>query len=688
GGRSRGGGALGRGRTLQPVPTGTAGELYLAGPGMARGYSHLLGETAGRFVANPYGAPGERMYRTGDLARWVGEGADLALELLGRSDFQVKIRGYRIEPGEIDAVLTGHEDVAMAVTVPARNPAGATVLVSYVVPVRDRDLDVLEVQRYARENLPPHMVPALVAPLPEMPTNAYGKVDRAALPEPEFGNAPAGRPPATPKESLVAGLFGEVLGVRQVSADDSFFALGGDSILSIQLVARAKAVGMNFSTQDVFDQKTVAALAAIATETGSGPRLPELPGGGVGAMPLSPIMHEMLERGHFDRFAQAALVTLPEGVRRPDLVRALQAVLDHHDMLRAVLRGAESVDRFVDVLEPGAVAAETVVTEVRLRRRDAAEVDAHLQAAADRLDPARGVLVQAVRLADDPERGPDLLWLVVHHLAVDAVSWRTLLADLGHAWCQVDEGGEPQVGAPSTSVRRWVHGLVEQAPRRAEAELDWWKDVLAPGDRLLGARRLDPRRDVGATAGTVRTRVPADVTEAVLTTVAARYHGGANDPLLAALVLALSEWRRERGTAVAGELITLEGHGREEQAVPGADLGATVGWFTTRFPVRLDLRGIDLDDAFAGGPAAGEAIKRVKEQLRAVPDNGIGFGMSRRLDPRGAAELAGAPEPQISFNYLGRVGARDTSGAGAPTPELEARTAPTAPPQAQPPGVG
>src|SRR5690606_32780322 len=551
-------------------------------------------------------------------------------------------------------------------------------------PVRDREPDLLELQRYARESLPPHMVPAVVMPLASLPTNAFGKLDRAALPEPEFGNAPAGRAPATPKESLVAGLFCEVLGVRQVGADDSFFALGGDSILSIQLVARAKAVGMNFSTQDVFDQKTVAALAAIATETGSGPRLPELPGGGVGAMPLSPIMHEMLERGHFDRFAQAALVTLPEGVRRPDLVRALQAVLDHHDMLRAVLRGAESVDRFVDVLEPGAVAAETVVTEVRLRRRDAAEVDAHLQAAADRLDPARGVLVQAVRLADDPERGPDLLWLVVHHLAVDAVSWRTLLADLGHAWCQVDEGGEPQVGAPSTSVRRWVHGLVEQAPRRAEAELDWWKDVLAPGDRLLGARRLDPRRDVGATAGTVRTRVPADVTEAVLTTVAARYHGGANDPLLAALVLALSEWRRERGTAVAGELITLEGHGREEQAVPGADLGATVGWFTTRFPVRLDLRGIDLDDAFAGGPAAGEAIKRVKEQLRAVPDNGIGFGMSRRLDPRGAAELAGAPEPQISFNYLGRVGARDTSGAWAPTPEFDALTATTDPRMALP----
>ncbi|MBF6354171.1 amino acid adenylation domain-containing protein [Nocardia higoensis] len=684
GGPIRGVAAMVLGRTLQPVPKGTAGELYLAGPGMARGYSHLLAESAARFVANPYGAPGERMYRTGDLARWVGEGAEPALELMGRSDFQVKIRGYRIEPGEIDAALTGHEDIGMSVTVPARNKAGVTVLVSYVVPVRDRQLDAVELQRYARESLPPHMVPAVIMPLEAMPTNAFGKVDRAALPEPEFGNAPEGRPPATPKENLIAGLFREVLGARQVSADDSFFALGGDSILSIQLVARAKAVGVNFSTQDVFDQKTVAALAATATESGSGPRLPELPGGGVGAMPLSPIMHAMLERGHFDRFAQAALVTLPDGVRHGDLVRALQAVLDHHDMLRAVLRGAKSVDRFVDVLEPGSVAAEKVLTDARLERRDAAEVDAYLQAAADRLDPARGVLVQAVRLCDDPDRGPDLLWLVIHHLAVDAVSWRNLLADLGHAWCQAEEGGEPQVGAPATSMRRWVHGLVEQAPHRREAELDWWKDVLAPGDRLLGSRRLDPRRDVGATAGMVRTRVPADVTEAVLTTVAARYHGGANDPLLTALVLALSEWRRERGTAVAGELISLEGHGREEQAVPGADLSGTVGWFTTRFPVRLDLRGIDLDEAFAGGPAAGLAIKRVKEQLRAVPDNGIGFDMVRRLDALGAAELAGAPEPQISFNYLGRVGVRDRSGAWAPTSEFDALTSTTDPRMALP----
>ncbi|MEU1981377.1 amino acid adenylation domain-containing protein [Nocardia sp. NPDC019395] len=672
GGPIRGVSAMVLDRTLQPVPVGTAGELYLAGPGLARGYNHRFAETAARFVADPYGDPGERMYRTGDIARWAGAGAGITLELMGRSDFQVKIRGYRIEPGEIDAALTGHADVDLSVTIPVRNKAGATVLASYVVPVGGRRIDLPELQRFARSTLPPHMVPAVLVPLDILPVNAFGKLDRGALPEPEFGSVSPGRAPATPRETLMAGLFTEVLGVPQVGADDSFFALGGDSILSIQLVARAKAVGLGFSTQDVFEHKTVAGLAAMATEAGT-PHLAELPGGGVGRIPLSPIVYAMLDRGHFDRFAQATLVELPDDLDHAHLVRALQTLLDRHDILRAALRETPSGDRYIDVLDPGSVDAAAVLTQVSLRERDATEVDRNLQAAADQLDPAGGVLVRAVWLRD--HTGPDLLWLVVHHLAVDGVSWRILLADLAQAWQQISAGDDPRIGSGGTSVRRWVHGLAEQAPDRRATELDRWKNVLAHPDPLLGSRRLDPDRDTAATAERVRLRIPADITEAVLTTIPARFHGSANDPLLAALALALGEWRRRRGVPADGELISLEGHGREEHAVPGADLSATVGWFTTRFPVRLELPGVDAEDAFAGGPAAGLAVKQVKEQLRAVPGNGIGYGMLRCLDPVGGAELGGAPEPQISFNYLGRVGVRDLSGAWTPTTEFTSLTA-------------
>ncbi len=685
GGPVRGVAAMVLDRALQPVPAGTAGELYLTGPGLARGYNRRFTDTAARFVADPYSGRGQRMYRTGDLARWTIQDSGVSLELLGRSDFQVKIRGYRIEPGEIDAALTAHPDVDLSVTVPVHNNAGATVLASYVVPVDDHRADPAQLQRFARESLPPHMVPAVIMPLDRLPVNAFGKLDRAALPEPEFGAAPAGRAPETAREILMAGLFSEILGVPQVGADDSFFALGGDSILSIQLVARAKAVGLGFSTQDVFEHKTVAALAAMATEAGGAPQLRELPGGGTGPIPLAPIVHAMLDRGHYDRFAQATLVELPDRIDPGHLVRALQTLLDRHDMLRATLHRTASGDHRLDVAAPGSVDAATVLTHTTLPDRDATEVDRQLQAAADRLDPATGVLVQAVRMQDGAGTGPDLLWLVVHHLAVDAVSWRILLADLAHTWLQVSTGEDPHPGAGTTSVRRWVHGLTERAAARRPAELPHWREVLAGGERLLGSRPLDPERDVMAGAGRIRLRIPADITEAVLTTLPARFHGSANDPLLAALALALAQWRNRRGDDPAGpELISLEGHGREEQAVPGADLSATVGWFTTRFPVRLEMSGVDLDDAFAGGPAAGSAIKQVKEQLRAVPDNGIGYGMLRYLDPVGSAELGSTPEPQISFNYLGRVGVRDHSGAWTPTTEFTSLTATTDPRMALP----
>ncbi|SNY78843.1 non-ribosomal peptide synthase domain TIGR01720/amino acid adenylation domain-containing protein [Nocardia amikacinitolerans] len=674
GGPIRGVSAMVLDRTLQPVPKGTAGELYLAGPGLARGYSRLPVETAARFVADPYGDEGERMYRTGDIARWTGDDAEMTLELLGRSDFQIKIRGYRIEPSEIDAALTTHEDVDLAVTVPVSNNVGTTVLASYVVPVGGRRLDPLELQRFARDSLPPHMVPAVILALDALPTNAFGKVDRRALPQPEFGTAPVGRAPATAREKTVARLFAEVLGVPRVGADDSFFALGGDSILSIRLVARAKAEGLSFSTQDVFVHKSVAGLAATATEAVDTRELAELPGAGVGPMPLSPIMRAMLDRGHYDRFAQAVLVQLPEGVDRAGLVRVVGSLLDRHDMLRAVLRGGDSVDRYLEVLDREAVDPDAALVDVRLDRRDAAEVDRHLQKAADRLDPGSGVLVQAVWIQDRNRTGPDLMWLVIHHLAVDAVSWRIILADLAQAWTQISSSAS-HFGPAATSFRRWVHGLVVQAPGR-RSELQLWKDVLAGGAPLLGSRGLLPDRDVGATAGRVRQRIPAAIAEAVLTTIPDRFHCSANEPLLAALVLALGEWRRRRGSAAAaGELISLEGHGREERAVPGADLSATVGWFTTRFPVRIHWDNIDLDDALAGGPSAGRAIKQVKEQLRAVPDNGIGYQMLRCLDSQGSAELGELPEPQISFNYLGRVGAGEHSGPWAPTTEFTALTA-------------
>jgi aspartate racemase len=295
--------------------------------------------TASRFVADPFAAPGQRMYRTGDLVRWRRQPeGDLTLDYVGRADFQVKIRGFRIELGEVQSVLLACAGVARAVATVHRGSATGDRLIGYVVPEPDADLDPAAVLAFAAERLAPHMVPATVVVLDALPMTKNGKLDRAALPEPDFTRSRAEfRAPVTDVETTLAGLFAEVLGVDTVGLDDSFFALGGDSIVSIQLVTCARAAGLVFSVREVFECKTVAGLAQIAVrDSTAATALPsELPGGGVGPMPVTPIMCWLFERGGFD--CQWVMLTLPTGIDIPGISATVQAVIDRHDMLRARL---------------------------------------------------------------------------------------------------------------------------------------------------------------------------------------------------------------------------------------------------------------------------------------------------------------------------------------------------------------
>ncbi|MFI1735532.1 amino acid adenylation domain-containing protein [Streptomyces acidicola] len=645
------------GPDLAPVPPGVVGELYVAGR-LARGYHRDGRATAERFVSCPFGEPGVRMYRTGDLARWDGEGR---LVYAGRADTQVKVNGIRVEPTEIEMVLARHPAVGGAVVTVREDPAGHARLVGYVAPARTTDggadtatVPAAELRRYAAGRLPDYMVPALLVVLDRLPLTASGKLDRAALPEPEFTGT-GYREPRTATERLLAEVYADVLGAERIGVDDDFFTSGGDSIRSIQVVARAKARGVVVSTREVFEHRTVVRLAELVE--GRAEREPvtlaELPGGGTGRSPLPPTAAHVLELGGgLGRFCMSALLTLPEDIDRAGLLATLHAVLDRHDVLRSRLdRAAPSLH----MAPAGSVDAALLLRETSY---DDAGVQAELDAAAGRLDPDAGVMAQFVRLTSTTDA--DRLLIVLHHLVVDGVSWRILLPDLVSAWQRVRDGLPARPAGPGTSLRRWVHALADEAatPER-QAELPLWQEILRGEEPPLGAREPDPAVDVAATVDTVRVRVPADVTRTLLDTVPSVFRGGADDGLLAALALALERWRRSRGVAGASALVRLEGHGREEHLVPGADLSGTVGWFTAMFPVRLDLAGIDVADAFAGGPAAGRAIKAVKEQVRAVPDNGVGYGMLRHLNPGTAAALAGQRPPQIGFNYLGRSSAAD-----------------------------
>ncbi|WP_185757059.1 non-ribosomal peptide synthetase [Nocardia bhagyanarayanae] len=647
---------------LRPVTIGVVGELYLAGPGLARGYRNGMGLTASRFVADPFAGPGQRMYRTGDLVRWLRlPDGSLTLDYVGRSDFQVKIRGFRVELGEVEAALAACPGVARAAANVHRDPTTGDRLIGYVEPEHRADLDAAAVLAFAAERLASHMVPATVMVLDALPVTANGKIDRAALPEPDFSTGRAEfRAPATEVEKTLATLFAEVLGIDTVGADDSFFALGGDSIMSIQLVTRARAAGVVFSAREVFERKTVAGLAEIAVldDSAAAASLPaELPGGGVGPVPVTPIMCWMIERGGFDRFCQWVMLTLPTGIDATGIGATVQAVIDHHDMLRARLqREPAQTSGWTLRVQPTAMPAAGLIRQVPVDLAPdssafAALADAEANAAAERLDPAAGVVLQLVWF--DWAGQPGRLLVVAHHLVIDGVSWRILVPDLAAAWAQLSAGQRPRLAPVGTSMRRWAHALHTAA--ESLDEFDWWQRTLAAEDPPIGARPIDPVVDVQATAATVEVALPPTVTRAVLTTLPRAFRANVDDALVAGLALALTRWRRRHDDTGTETLLTLESHGRDDTVLPGADLTRTIGWFTTTYPVRLDLSDIDIDDAFAAGGAAAAVVKSVKEQLRQVPDHGIGYGLLRHLNAGTARILRELPTPQVSFNYLGRL---------------------------------
>ncbi|XQE79490.1 amino acid adenylation domain-containing protein [Streptomyces microflavus] len=249
--------------SLRPTPVGVAGELYLAGQGLARGYLRRSGLTAERFVADPFGPPGARMYRSGDVARRTADGG---LEYLGRVDEQVKVRGFRIEPGEIEAVLAADPSVGQTVVVVREDTPGSPRLVAYAAPVAADPLDPVALRERVAAVLPEHMVPVAVVALDRLPVTPSGKLDRAALPAPDFSGAGGGRAPRTEREKLLCALFEKALGTEGVGIDDSFFDLGGDSIVSIKLVTMAYAEGLDIAPRDVFAHKTVAALATAVKD--------------------------------------------------------------------------------------------------------------------------------------------------------------------------------------------------------------------------------------------------------------------------------------------------------------------------------------------------------------------------------------------------------------------------------------
>ncbi|GAB3738549.1 hypothetical protein GCM10027598_66970 [Amycolatopsis oliviviridis] len=621
---------------LRPLPPGITGELYLAGIGVARGYLGRPGLTAERFVADPF-APGERMYRTGDLAYWTDQGE---LVSAGRADDQVKIRGFRVEPREIEFALSAYPRITQA-TVTVREDR----LIAYVTP---GDIDTQAVRAHLASRMPQYMVPAAVVALDVLPLTAHGKIDRRALPDPDFVTGTPAREPATETERVLCELFAGVLGLDQVGVDDSFFDLGGDSILSMQLAARARRSGLTFSAADVFDGKTPERIARLAEESAPPEQVPSQTSDGVGDVAWTPVMALLGDGVTGPGFAQWMVVGTPSGLTEKALVTGFSAVVGTHDMLRARVVDDASGRRLV-VGERGAVNAAGWVTRVGIDGRSPDEaVEDAAREAVSRLDPSAGVMAQAVWLDAGPDRAGRLV-VVVHHLSVDGVSWRVLLSDLQVACEAAAAGRTPALEPVGLSFKRWAGLLKEQAVSAERvAELAAWKAILGTGDQPIGAH-------APSAEGEVRSRswvVPKRETSVLVGRAPVVFHCGVNEVLLAGLVGAVT--RRRGGDTV---LVDVEGHGRHP--AEGTDLSRTVGWFTSAHPVRLAVADTDLADVAAGGPAAGRLLKLVKEQSRAVPGDGLGYGLLRYLNDVTGPVLADSPSPRIGFNYLGRFAAAE-----------------------------
>jgi amino acid adenylation domain-containing protein/non-ribosomal peptide synthase protein (TIGR01720 family) len=621
---------------LRQVPVGVTGEIYIGGGGVGRGYWRRPDQTAERFVADPYsGKSGARMYQTGDLGRWSGKGE---VEIQGRVDDQVKIRGFRIEPGEIEAVLRRQEGVQDAVVMAQKRDGEGKELVAYVVAVPGSPLDAGVLRARLQTELPAYMVPVGWLMLDRLPLNSSGKLDRLALPPVKRVRERGYTPPATPKEILLAGIWRAVLGAEQVGIDDNFFSLGGDSILSIQIVARAQQVGLHLTARQFFQNQTIAQLAASASQ-GKGIRAEQ--GRISGPVEMTPIQrwffeHLVVEPSHFN---QAMLFKLRRPVDHSALRQAVCHCLQQHDALRMRYLKQDSCWSQVNLIEESD--RVFIVEDVSGFEADKQSVEIEQRAVKwqQTLDLQHGPMVRFILFDAGLIREARLL-IIIHHLVVDGVSWRILLEDLQRSYDQAASNQEIKLGPKTTSYKQWAEHLCEYAnSAELNSEQAYWieRTSLEPSD---SGNQDDSGTDGVGEACAVVVKLDTEQTHALLRDVPAVYHTQINDVLITALAVALSRWRRKRRVR-----LNLEGHGREE-LFSDVDVSRTIGWFTTVFPVVLEVP--------ANG-TPGDALKAIKEQLRSIPRTGIGYGVLRYLGRDKTLSRHLAVPAEVCFNYLGQL---------------------------------
>ncbi|MEH2290131.1 amino acid adenylation domain-containing protein [Nostoc sp.] len=625
-------------KNLQLVPVGVPGMLYIGGAGLARGYLNKAELTADKFIPNPYAnLPGERLYQTGDQARYLPNGE---IEYIGRIDNQVKIRGFRIELGEIEALISQYPTVREVVVKVHSSQVDSQQLVAYLVPTKDQTLTISKLRSFLEIKLPNYMIPATFVILEALPLTPNGKVDRKALKAPDTAS-PEDKKLVAPRnyvETKLTEIWADVLGVEQVGIFDNFFELGGDSILAIVVITRANKANLQLAVKQLFQHQTIAELASVAVTK----KVNQAEQGLItGLASLTPIQHWFFEQNLFEphHWNQAVLLEVKQVLDLALLEKCIQQLLLHHDALR--LRFEHTKSGWQQVIASSDI--EVPLTHLDFSALPESEQKPAIEAAATKLQASlnlsAGPLMQVALF--DLGQQPSRLLIVIHHLAIDGVSWRIFLEDLEAVYEQLSQGKKVQLPAKTTSFKDWSKCLEKYAQSATlQQEWDYW---LRKEWQQIAPLPVDfsDGDNTGASVGNISIFLTVEQTQALLKEVPKAYNTHINDVLLTSLVQAFSQW-----TGNNSLLVALEGHGREE-IFNDVDLSRTVGWFTSIFPVLLDLGKIS-------HPI--EALKLIKEQLRGIPNKGMGYGVLRYLnqDIAKVELLRSLSKAEVVFNYLGQ----------------------------------
>lgn len=630
---------------LLPVPIGTPGELYIGGAGLARGYLNSKALTHERFIPHPFMDKQDtlhgytRLYKSGDRVRYLPDGN---LEYLGRNDDQVKIRGYRIELGEIEHALSQIEGIKQAVVIEKQQQNRQYLAAYWVSDDKNGCLQPL-----TRDNLrtdlsaclPEYMLPATFTQMDAIPLTLNGKLNRKVLPEPEIVDDKHYVAPCNAVEEALTVIWQTVLGIEHIGIHDNFFHIGGDSIISIQLVSRLRQQGYTLQVSHIFDCPSIAQLAYYLINQNNSLKVNAEQGILNGDVTLLPIQQWFFEQNFDepDHYNQAFMMRLPHHISIDAVNVALKALSQQHDMLRVTFSrrlSEENTDQYVQsYTEKSSMRPLEVIDVENLSEADLQQALTQLQAS---LSLAEHRLWQVVYLRGDADHSLKLCF-ILHHLIIDAVSWRIIADDLQRLLT-----GQTLM-AKSSSYRQWEAVLSLYAEQHNEQHGYWQQ-------QLRGMTALnEPLKTVSVNVQSLATLTwSAALTERLLRDAPRGFYTEINDLLLTALTLAVSE-----ALNVTELGLTLEGHGREDLDAT-IDVTRTVGWFTCLYPVRLSLQS-----------SLNETLIQVKESLRAIPDKGIGFG---------ALGFNRETLPLIGFNYLGQFDHRLVPELSDPEHSTETET--------------